>query len=111
MTYNGGQSKYTYEDHLDFSGYTGTIQAWIRMDTPPLAEYSYTIDATDTKHYHFIDSSTYFPTSWKWYVDGILVSQAEAFTYVFSAAGDYIVTLVASNGAGSTEKNKLITVV
>jgi hypothetical protein len=108
ITYRGGVSSYTC---TGFIGFTGTIQAWVRLDVPPQADFSYVVSPSSSLRYTFTDISTMSPTRWEWDLgDGGGTVTASSFSYLFSAHGDYIVTLRAYNAAGVSERSKVITV-
>jgi hypothetical protein len=108
IRYNGGQSSYSSSK---FIGFTGSVQAWIRLDTPPGSDFTYTVDPSNSLRLSFADASTFFPTSWEWDLGiGGGFIRTRTFIYVFSSHGTYVVTLRAYNAAGVSERSKAITV-
>ena len=103
IVYRGGRSGYTNDKFL---GFTGSIQAWVRLDVPPIADFSYTVDSLRVT---FTDTSMMFPTSWSWDISGF-TTPAKSITYTFPSSGTYLVILTATNAAGSSERAKSITI-
>ena len=105
VTYRGGLSAYT---NSKFIGFTGSIQAWIRLDVPPIADFSYTVNSLRVT---FTDTSTMVPTAWEWdFGSGGEKIHSRDVTYTFSSHGTYLITLIASNAAGTSERVKSITI-
>jgi len=108
ITYNGGWSSYK---NYKFIGFTGSIQAWVRLDVPPIADFTYTVDPLNTLRVTFSDASLLEPTVWEWDLGlGGGIIRAKNFTYLFSVHGLVIVTFRASNAAGVSERIKVITI-
>lgn len=108
ITYRGGWSSYSSEM---FIGFTGSIHAWVRVDVPPIVDFSYSIPNPSTPlRLYFSDTSMFFPTSWQWDIDGTLVTTQRSFSYLFASSGTYLVTLRDTNAAGSSEKTKVVVV-
>lgn len=107
VVYRGGGSRYERDEYLDFSGYTGVLQAWVRVDVPPEADFSYTGVAGVTGVLRFTEQCKYFPETWTWHVDGTLVSTSKIFTHVVPT-GEHLVKLSSSNVAGSMDRTKLV---
>ncbi|HPN31431.1 MAG TPA: PKD domain-containing protein [bacterium] len=61
---------------------------------------------------NFTDTSTNTPTSWQWSINGTPVATTQNLEYIFTEAGNYTVSLIATNaGGGDTEtKENYITV-
>ena len=108
VTYNGDMSFYYCGDYVDFSGYTGVIQAWVRVDIQPESDFTYTGVAGLTGALRFTEHCGYFPESWLWYMDGAEVSTSKIFTRKV-LTGEHLVKLRCSNAAGYMDKTKLIT--
>jgi len=108
VVYRGDRSSYTYGAYVDFSGYTGVLQAWVRVDVPPEVDFSYTGVAGVTGVLRFTEHCGYFPESWVWKIDGAHASSSKIFTQVV-ATGEHLVSLTSSNAAGSMERTKLVT--
>jgi len=109
ITYRGGWSSYSF---TGFIGFTGAIHAWVRVDMPPRVDFSYSIPHPEitTLRLVFTDTSMFFPTSWQWTIDDTVVTTQRSFNYLFASSGTYIVTLRATNAAGSSEKTKIVMV-
>jgi PKD repeat protein len=83
---------------------------------PPVADFTATpLSGNDPLLVQFSDVSLLSPTSWAWDFDGdqIIDSTAQNPTHGYLAAGNYTVTLTATNAAGSDTETKVgfITVV
>lgn len=107
VVYRGDGSAYTYDEYVDFSGFTGVIQAWVRVDVIPESDFSYTGVQGLTGVLRFTEKCTYFPESFSWYYDNTKVSTSKIFTQVVST-GEHLVRLEASNIAGTMSKTKLV---
>jgi hypothetical protein len=108
ITYRGGWSSYK---HPRWLGFTGTIQAWIRLDVPPKADFAYEVDPSDNLRYIFTDTSMFYPTSWEWTLGiGSEVIKAQNFSYLFPAHGTYMITLRSSNASGTSQRVRVIIV-
>lgn len=107
VEYVGGISSYKKAVYL---GFTGTIQAWVNVALPPIADFSYAVDISNPLQVSFVDSSQLNPTQWSWEISDGASYVGEAFTYVFSSSGSYLVTLTVTNGAGQSRKTKHIVV-
>jgi len=105
IVYRGGRSGYTNDKFL---GFTGSIQAWVRLDVPPIADFSYTVDPSKPTRVTFTDTSVMYPTSWSWSLGGV-ITPAKNITYTFPTSGTYLVILTVTNAAGSSERAKSIT--
>ncbi|MDD2340308.1 MAG: PKD domain-containing protein [Methanosarcina sp.] len=75
-----------------------------RVLTPPVADFT----ANKNEGYapltvRFTDTSTYNPTGWQWNFGDSSTSIEQNPVHVFSGAGTYTVTLVATNGDGSSD--------
>jgi len=107
IMYRGGTSRYVHDDYVDFSGYTGVIQAWVRVDVVPEVDFSYTGVAGVTGVLRFTEQCKYFPQTWTWHVDGTQVSTSKIFTRVVPT-GEHLVRLDSTNAAGGMAKTKLV---
>jgi|GEM_PF-1089203 len=79
---------------------------------PPVANFTNTSVPNASLTIQFNDTSSYHPTSWKWDFGDNNTSTEQNLTHKYSKAGNYTVTLTASNVAGSnttTKENILIT--
>ena len=83
-----------------------------RVLTPPVASFS--VDKTEgyaPLTVKFTDTSTNIPTGWKWNFGDDQTSTEQNPEHIFSSEGTYTVTLVATNGDGSSDaKSMVITV-
>ena len=83
-----------------------------RVLTPPVADFT----ANKNEGYaplkvRFTDVSTYNPTGWEWNFGDGSTSTEQNPEHTFSSEGTYTVTLVASNGDGSSDvKSMVITI-
>jgi PKD repeat protein len=69
----------------------------------PVASFTYVVDE-NTNLVTFTDTSTNFPTSWLWdFGDYVGTSTEQNPTYTYSEALVYIVSLISTNDAGSSE--------
>ena len=70
---------------------------------PPVASFSSNVTSgTAPLNVAFTDTSTRTPTAWNWsFGDGTANSTVKNPTHTYSAAGNYTVTLTATNAAGS----------
>lgn len=107
VVYQGGGSYYKHEGYVDFSGYTGVAQAWVRVDVVPEVDFSYTGVAGVTGVLRFTEHCVYFPESWAWDIDGSQVSTSKIFTQVV-APGEHLVKLSSSNACGTMDRTKLV---
>lgn len=103
----GDFSSYEYDGYVDFSEFTGVLQAWVRVDVPPESDFYYTGVNGVTGVLRFSERCSYFPESFQWTMDGSSVSTAEIFT-VTVPTGEHLVKLRATNAAGHTDKTKLV---
>ena len=83
-----------------------------RVLTPPVANFvADKTEGTTPLTVKFTDTSTNSPTGWKWNFGDGSTSTEQNPEHVFSGKGTYNVTLVATNGDGSSnEKSMVITV-
>jgi hypothetical protein len=108
VIYNGGISGYRSESYV---GFTGTIQAWVNVDQPPIADFIYEDYAGSTGYpIRFMDASLYSPRTLTWDING-MIYHAGIIVHSFGAPGSYLVKLTATNLAGSHTKSELITIV
>jgi len=107
VTYRGDVASYKLEEYIDFYGFTGVAQAWVRVDVPPAVDFSYTGVAGVTGVLRFTEQCKYFPETWSWQVDGTNVSTSKIFTTPV-LTGEHLVKLESSNPAGSMSKTKLV---
>ncbi|MEP7377975.1 MAG: PKD domain-containing protein [Chloroflexota bacterium] len=63
-----------------------------------------------SRELRFADTSTGGPTSWSWDFGDGQASSSQNATHTYATSGTYLVTLVASNGAGSDEVTRTMTV-
>ncbi len=56
---------------------------------------------------NFTDLSTNSPTTWEWFVNNSLASQAQAFSYYFGTIGTFQVKLRVTNAYGDDEVTNL----
>lgn len=107
IVYEGGWSSYKSRKYI---GFTGTIQAWVQLDIPPQADFTYVRDPVTSLKFTFTDTSLFFPTSWEWQVDGGSPVVSSNFTYIFATHGSHLVSLKAHNASGMSERVKTIVV-
>lgn len=103
----GDYSSYQYDGYVDFSGFTGILQAWVRVDIKPLSDFYYTGVNGVTGVLRFSQRCSYFPETFRWTMDGAQVSTAEIFT-VTVPTGEHLVRLRATNAAGYMDRTKLV---
>ena len=81
---------------------------------PILPEASFTVSSTTgttETTFTFTDTSTNAPNSWSWdFGDKTTIGATKSVTHKFATAGTYTVKLTATNGAGSANTTKSITV-
>jgi len=107
IVHTGDESYYQHDSYVDFSGYTGVLQAWVRVDVKPKSDFYYTGVNGVTGVVRFSEQCSYFPASWQWTMDGTEVSSAQIFTTTVST-GEHLVRLRATNAAGYMDKTKLV---
>jgi len=108
VTYNGGRSGYTNDSYL---GFTGTIQSWINVNQPPIADFIYEQEiGIGSYPVRFINTSLYYPDSTVWNIEGNIFDKG-IFVYPFGETGVYVISLTATNQAGSSTRTEQITVV
>jgi PKD repeat protein len=79
----------------------------IEPGTPPEAAFAFEVSG---KQVNFIDRSKGSPTSWFWnFGDGTNSSQQNP-VHIYSLAGQYTVTLTATNGGGSNTASDVVTI-
>jgi PKD repeat protein len=85
------------------------ITAQTEPQDPPVAEFSGSPTSGDYPlAVDFTDLSTENPTSWSWdFGDGVGTSTEQNPSYTYTAAGDYTVSLTATNAYGSDNETKL----
>lgn len=108
IVYNGDFASYKHNEYLDFYGFTGVVQAWVRVDVSPKADFTYTGVQGVTGVLRFTEKCTYFPEEWSWYMDDSLVSTSRIFTRVVPT-GEHLVRIESTNAAGTGAKTKLVT--
>ena len=82
----------------------GTNATWMNVTviTQPVANFSMSNDTSNIPLViNFTEDSTHFPTSWNWSFGDGNYSDIQNPTYIFNYAGNYTVTLNASNSVGS----------
>jgi len=81
-------------------------------DSPPIASFTHSpVSPGPGEATQFTDTSTGSPTSWQWNFGDMTTSNAHNPLHAFATSGSYIVTLTASNSAGSNSSNRTINVV
>jgi PKD repeat protein len=70
--------------------------------TAPTASFTSSAAASPPRTIQFTDTSTGGPTAWAWNFGDGSTATTKNPTHTYAAAGDYTVTLVASNAAGSS---------
>jgi hypothetical protein len=107
IQYRGGISGYRNNKYI---GFTGTIQAWINVNQPPIADFIYeTYTGIVGYPIRFIDASLYIPKTLTWDIDGYIYNSG-IITHSFGSTGIYVVKLTATNSAGSHIKSEQITI-
>jgi hypothetical protein len=104
MSYNGGDSAYSKDIYLGFSG---VIQTWANVNQVPLADFIYTAGIGHT--YTFVSTSLYFPRTISWNINGSTYGVGTV-VHTFPSAGTYLVTLTVGNRSGTNSKTEEITV-
>jgi PKD repeat protein len=104
MSYNGGDSAYSKDIYLGFSG---VIQTWANVNQVPLADFIYTAGTGHT--YTFVSTSLYFPRTISWNINGSTYGVGTV-VHTFPSAGTYLVTLTVGNSSGTNSKTEEITV-
>lgn len=92
-----------------FIGFSGVIQAWIKISTPPIPAFSYEYNFyTGMIGYpvKFINNSLY-EEEVTWYIENITYN-ANIIQHSFGSTGIYLVKLVAKNKNGVTSITDLI---
>ena len=81
----------------------GAVGGWAESNAPT-ANFSGTpLSGTEPLSVTFTDSSTETPTSWDWnFGDGTAHATTQNPVHVYASEGTYTVTLVATNGTGSS---------
>jgi PKD repeat protein len=83
---------------------------------PPVADFSMSPSTGQAYENHpfavsLSDKSTGSPLTWAWYVDDTLVSQLPTYSQsIFTKPGNYTIRLVVTNGFGTSEKKKTVTI-
>lgn len=86
---------------------SATANVTIRVQRKPVANFIFTVTRLSVA---FSDTSTGNPTSWFWDFGDGTTSQSRNPTHTYSVAGTYLVTLQATNSAGSDSITKAVTV-
>lgn len=91
----------TYEVSLTVSNVSGsdTVTKTIIVIDPPVAGFSVDVDELAVE---FADTSTNGPTSWQWDFGDGTSSTAQNPSKTYALPGNYTVTLIATNAAGSS---------
>lgn len=88
-------------------GVSSSASVTLRVQRKPVANFIFTVTRLAAA---FTDTSTGNPTSWLWDFGDGTTSQERNPTHTYSAAGTYLVTLAATNSAGSDSITKAVTV-
>ena len=94
-----GYSAYKRNIYLPFGESGGSISAWIKLEAPPTASFSYELVSASPAIYRFTDTSVMFPNAWLWDF-GDSTNGAGSVVYHKYVAGTYTVTLTARNYTG-----------
>ena len=79
-----------------------------RVPTPPVANFAADkTEGTTPLTVKFTDTSTNSPTGWKWNFGDSQTSAVQNPEHIFSGEGIYTVTLVATNGDGSSDAKSM----
>jgi hypothetical protein len=78
--------------------------------TPPQSSFTVSADARAGAAVTFTDTSSPQATSWFWVYDDGGTDTAQSPSHTFAAAGTHTVSLIASNGAGSSTSTQMFTV-
>lgn len=108
MVYKGGFSSYLDDIHIDFNGYTGTLQAWVRVDQIPIPQFEYAVDGVTPNKRNFTNLTRFYPDTFQWLVNDVEFSTVTSPSYTFTSPGEYVVTLKATNTVGTSEISKLL---
>jgi PKD repeat protein len=76
---------------------------------PPVADFS--VSNNDVFQYasvYFTDDTTQFPTSWKWFIDGVQFSSIQNPSYFFTTPGNHAIVLIAYNSYGNNSKERTV---
>jgi PKD repeat protein len=79
----------------------------IASGTAPVADFEYSASGLQV---NFVDRSTNTPTSWLWAFGDNSTTTVQNPVHTYSAAGNYTVTLKATNSSGSDDISKIVTV-
>jgi len=104
INYNGGDSAYTKNIYLGFSG---VIQTWVNVNQVPIADFVYIVGSNHTLT--FMSTSLYFPLTVSWDIDGSIYNVGTV-VHAFSSAGTYLVKLTVGNSVGTNSKTEEIVV-
>ena len=89
----------------------GTNVTWhyVTSIEQPVANFTMSNTSTNTPLViNFTDDSAYVPTSWNWSFGEGNYSEAQNPTYIFNYMGNYTVTLIATNSAGSNTTSNTV---
>ncbi len=92
---------------INQSGSNSTSQSVTANASAPKAGFNGS-RANSSKTITFIDASTGNPTAWTWNFGDGGTSSTQDVTHTYAAAGNYTVTLTASNSSGSTQITRTI---
>lgn len=100
----------TADIHAFLGTSSGRTTVGISVPPEPIEASFEFANSDDDLTVQFQDTSTGFPTQWKWkFGDGSSSSQQHPL-HEFSEAGDYVVTLTASNSTSSGTVSQIVTV-
>src|SRR5206468_4069479 len=76
----------------------------VNVSTPdvPVASFTWAQAASPPLTIQFADASTGGPTAWQWDFGDSSISTSQNPAHTYAAAGDYVVTLTASNSGGAS---------
>ena len=78
------------------------VDVWL-MGQPPASSFTSNVSSGIAPlPVHFTDTSTGYPTSWSWKVNGTQVATTQNLDYTFVPQGTHIVNLTATNSGGSS---------
>jgi hypothetical protein len=107
VQYKGGRAGYSNSRYV---GLTGTINTWINVNQPPIADFICEFYTGMTGYpVRFIDASMFYPKSVRWDINGTVYTSG-IVTHTFGETGMYLVTFTATNAAGAHTKTEIIMV-
>jgi len=105
---------YTVTLKVANAGGDSSISQFVTVASAPVADFVYNVSTTNSLIVNFVDQSTGTPTGWAWNfgdcgVSATCSSTAQNPSHTYTSPGSYTVTLIASNTAGQSTKQKSVT--